>query len=51
MPPREKYLRYAEECITLAQKSAEPDTRMRLLEMARAWRVLADKVPAPDGHE
>jgi hypothetical protein len=50
MPPREEYLHYAEECIALAQKSAEPNTRMRLLEMARAWRALADKAQAPDGH-
>jgi hypothetical protein len=35
MPSREEYLRYAEECIEVAQKSADPATRMRLLEMAQ----------------
>jgi hypothetical protein len=44
MPSREEYLRYAEECIEVARKSADPDTRMRLLEMAQAWRALAQKV-------
>jgi hypothetical protein len=47
MPPREEYLRYAEECIEVAQKSADSETRMRLLEMAQAWRVLAEKVENP----
>ena len=51
MPTREEYLRYAEECVVLAQKAAEPEARTRLLEMAQAWRDLADKYrhPSPDG--
>jgi hypothetical protein len=41
MPTRQEYLRYADECIALAQNSTDPETRMRLLEMAQAWRELA----------
>jgi len=48
MPSREEYLRYAKECIEVAQKSADPDTRMRLLEMAQAWRVLAQRLEEPE---
>jgi hypothetical protein len=47
MPSREDYLRNADECIKLAQASADPQTRTRLLEMAQAWRELADKVDDP----
>ena len=43
MPTREEYLRYAEECVALAQNAADPEARTRLLEMAQAWRDLADK--------
>jgi len=51
MPTREEYLRYAEECIALAQKTAASEARTRLLEMAQAWRDLADKYrrPSTDG--
>jgi hypothetical protein len=44
MPTREEYLRYAEECAALAQRTADPEARMRFLEMAQAWRELADKI-------
>ena len=43
MPTREEYLHYAEECVALAQRAADPEARTRLLEMAQAWRDLADK--------
>jgi hypothetical protein len=43
MPTREEYLRYAEECVALAQKTTDPEAKMRLLEMAQAWRDLAGK--------
>ena len=51
MPTREEYLRHAQECVALAQKTADPEARTRLLEMAQAWRDLADKVrrSSPDG--
>jgi hypothetical protein len=37
------YLNYAAECVTLASKSTNPSDKARLLEMARAWRDLAEK--------
>jgi len=43
MPTRDDYLRFAEECVALAQKTADANARTRLLEMAQAWRDLADK--------
>jgi hypothetical protein len=50
MPTRDEYLCYAEQCIALAQKATDVDARARLLEMAQAWRELADKY-RPDGDE
>jgi hypothetical protein len=44
MPTRDEYLRYAEECVALAHKTADADARTRLLEMAQAWRDLAEKL-------
>ena len=44
MPTRDEYLHYAEECVRLAQITADGDARVRLLEMAQAWRDLADKL-------
>jgi len=51
MPTREEYLHHAEECVALALKAADPEARTRLLEMAQAWRDLADKFrrSSPDG--
>jgi hypothetical protein len=51
MPTREEYLRYAEECVVLAQKAADAEAKTRLLEMAQAWRDLADRYrrSSPDG--
>ena len=43
MPTSDEYLRYADECVALAQKTADADARTRLLEMAQAWRDLAQK--------
>ena len=48
MPTRDEYLRYAEQCVALARKVTDVETRARLLEMAQAWRELADKY-RPDG--
>jgi hypothetical protein len=44
MASRDDYIRYAAECAALARRAQDPDARMRLLEMAQAWRKLADKV-------
>jgi hypothetical protein len=43
MPTRDEYLRLAEECVALAQRTADANARTRLLEMAQAWRDLADR--------
>jgi hypothetical protein len=37
---------YATRCLTLAQKAADPNDKARLLQMAEAWRQLADKAAA-----
>jgi hypothetical protein len=47
MTTRDEYLKFAEECFRLAQQTADPDARARLLDMAQAWRDLADKVQNP----
>ena len=39
----EEYLQYAEECIALAMKAGNSADRARLLQMAQAWRDLANK--------
>jgi hypothetical protein len=39
----EKYLQYAEQCVALAAKSANPGDKARLLQMAQAWRDLSTK--------
>ena len=43
MESRDEYLRYANECAALAQKTMDPEARTRFLEMAQAWRELAEK--------
>jgi hypothetical protein len=37
---------YVEQCIALATKELHPGDRARLLEMAKAWRDLAEKLEA-----
>ena len=44
MPVAEDYLRYAAECVALAQRTDNSETKARLLQMAQAWRELAAKV-------
>jgi hypothetical protein len=43
MPSVDEYLRYAEQCLALAAKSSSAADRARLLQMAQAWRDLAEK--------
>jgi hypothetical protein len=43
MTRREEYIRYAAECLALAQQTQNPVDRARFLEMAQAWRELAEK--------
>jgi hypothetical protein len=37
------YQRYAEECLALAIKTSNSGDKARLLQMAQAWRELAEK--------
>src|SRR3954463_3291159 len=37
------YLRYAEQCLALAARAANPADKARLLQMAQAWRELATR--------
>ena len=47
MPSAEEYRQYAAQCLALAQHVSDPDARAHLLEMAQAWRELADKAQNP----
>jgi hypothetical protein len=38
-----EYRRYADECVALAQGLADPADRAGLLQIAKAWREMADK--------
>jgi hypothetical protein len=37
------YLGNAAECLALAQRTTDPNDKARLLQMAQAWRELAQK--------
>jgi hypothetical protein len=37
------YRLHAAQCIDLAQRSTDPQSRLALLDMARSWRMLADQ--------
>jgi hypothetical protein len=39
----ELYRTYAAQCVELARKASDPETRLALLNMARAWLVLAEQ--------
>jgi hypothetical protein len=43
MASGDEYLQYAEQCLALAAKSANPADKARLLQMAQAWRDLVKK--------
>jgi hypothetical protein len=47
MALEDDYRRYAAECVALAQAAANPNDKVRLLQMAQAWRDLADKRVPP----
>ena len=38
----ERYKQYASECLRIAQQTADEAQKARLLEMAEAWRRLAE---------
>jgi hypothetical protein len=48
MATAEEFLRYAAQCVALAQRAELPEDRARLLQMAQAWRDLADKLASKD---
>jgi hypothetical protein len=44
MPSADDFRRYAAECVSLAQRMSDPADRAHMLQMAQAWRDLADKL-------
>jgi len=48
MGSAEDYLQHAEECSVLAQSTDDPDDKARLLQMAEAWRDLAERLKRLD---
>jgi len=46
MPSGDEYYEYVEQCIALASVCAHPGDKARLLQMAKAWRELAEKLDA-----
>jgi len=45
MATAEEYRGYAAECLRLAQEAKTDEDRARLLQMAQAWRDLAERFP------
>jgi hypothetical protein len=39
----DRYRQFAAECVRVAQQSSNPDEKASLLEMAEAWRRLAER--------
>ena len=46
MASADEYREYAEQCIALVTTAFHPGDKARLLQMAQAWRDLADKLDA-----
>jgi hypothetical protein len=46
MASADEYYEYVEQCIVLASRCLHPGDRVRLLQMAKAWRDLAEKLEA-----
>jgi hypothetical protein len=44
MASADEYLEFAEQCIVLASRAPTPSDKVHLLQMAQAWRDLADKL-------
>lgn len=51
MSSSEEYRRLAAKSIALAEKAIDPADKARLLQMAQAWRELADKQDAQPNRE
>jgi hypothetical protein len=43
MAVEDDYRHYAAECMALAQTASDPNDKARLVQMAQAWRELAEK--------
>ena len=46
MATAEEYRAFAAKCLALAQSISDQDDKARLIEMAQAWRDLADRLEA-----
>jgi hypothetical protein len=46
MASADEYYEYVEQCIMLASKCFHPGDKVRLFQMAKAWRDLAEKLEA-----
>jgi hypothetical protein len=47
MSTADEYRGYATDCLRLAQEATTPADKARFLQMAQAWRELADKADKP----
>jgi hypothetical protein len=50
MASADEYYEYVEQCIALASKCLHPGDRARLLQMAKSWRELAEKLYASNSN-
>jgi hypothetical protein len=48
MAKAEELRSYASRCLALAQRADDPGDKARLLQMAEAWKALADKAAAKE---
>jgi hypothetical protein len=46
MATADEYYEYVAQCIALASRCLHPGDKLRLLQMAKAWRNLAEKLEA-----
>jgi hypothetical protein len=46
MTSADDFRRYAAECVALAQQMTDPADKAHMLQMAQAWRELAEKLAA-----
>jgi hypothetical protein len=46
MASADEYFEYAEQCVALASRCLHPGDKVRLFQMAKAWRDLAEKLEA-----
>ena len=46
MASADEYYEYVEQCIAMASRCLHPGDKVRLLQMAKAWRDLAEKLEA-----